>query len=306
MTDPRPALLAATRDRRACTGESHQALTALHRSGADIRAIAAADPEQAELEAAATLAVCRIGIQGAHPLGIASLHPEPHRLTMRLTPRPYVVRLWAEALLPCHAWDAHTRTDPRDRVGGVYGLRWHTTASAVHLYRPRTPGLLRLTGFPARWWPRAAAAAERSRGPLVTGPDWTPDEHAAEAGIRDTALRPTALLSPLLRRIRATAGTGAVQATDAWAAYGGLRLETMDGPPCAELARLLGPGSCGPGWTAASAWCACERPAGREGCVMTLRTPDGRWTVNCTAQRSPRTAADLAALSAEGDRRAFA
>ncbi|KOV38379.1 hypothetical protein ADK60_02370 [Streptomyces sp. XY431] len=301
-----PALLDATRQRRACTGESHQALTALHRAGIDIRTIAAAEPEQADLEAAVTVPVCRIGIQAAHPLGIISVHPEPHRLTLRLTPRPYVVRLWAEALLPTRAWDAHTRTDPRDRVSGVYGLRWHTTASAVHLHRPHTPGLLRLRGFPVRWWPRAAAAVASSRGSLITVPGWTADEDAAEAGTRGTALRPTNLLSPLLRRIRATSGTGAVQATDAWAAFGGLRLETMDGPPCAQMARLLGPGPCGLGWTVGSARCACDAPGGRDGCVMTLHTSDGQQTVSYNGQRSPRTPADLAALAAEGDRRAFA
>ncbi|MFJ1708530.1 hypothetical protein [Kitasatospora sp. NPDC088346] len=292
-------LLAATADRRRCTGESHQALAALHRAGADVRTVPApADPEQADLEAAVFLRVCRIGIRSADPLGIRSVHPEPHRLAVRLTPQPYVVRLWAEALLSARRPDhPGPHADPRDHVVGIPGLRWHTIGHAVHLHRPRTNTLLSLGGFPTRWWPRAAAAVHRWRPEAYTGAHWHAAEQAARAAQRTSALHPTTLLSPLLRRVRATAGPGPVNATDAWDAIGGLRLEALDGPPCPDLVRLLGDGPCGVGWQARIDWCGCPGGTVGSNCSVDFRDPgDGR-VVYYSNRRVRRSAQDLQALA---------
>ncbi|WP_225850649.1 hypothetical protein [Streptomyces sp. HPF1205] len=73
--------LAATADRRRGTGEAHQALHALLGNRRDPAAVhtipAALHPEQAQLEAAVFLAVCKLGGQSPHPLGIIRVRPEP-------------------------------------------------------------------------------------------------------------------------------------------------------------------------------------------------------------------------------------
>lgn len=95
------------------------------------------------------------------------------------------------------------------------------------------------------------------------------------AALRASQLDPPVVGSPLLRRIRATAGAGPVNGTDAWITPGGIRLETTDGPPCDELIDLLGGGPCGLGWQVKSKSCAClVDPERRTGCMVDFLLPD--------------------------------
>ncbi|MGW8780216.1 hypothetical protein ACWGNM_19460, partial [Streptomyces sp. NPDC055796] len=80
----------------------------------------------------------------------------------------------------------------------------------------------------------------------------------------------------LLRRIRATAGTGPFNGTDAWHAVGGsFRLETTDGPPCPDFIRLLGDGPTGLGWRVdhKSCTCLCDHTHSGMGCTIDFLEP---------------------------------
>ncbi|MBH1934534.1 hypothetical protein I5Q34_09575 [Streptomyces sp. AV19] len=262
---PRPtSALAATEDRRRCTGESHQALHPLLNGRTEPLSIPSArHPAQAQLEAAVFLGVCRLGGRAAHPLGIVRLRPEPDRLTVRLLGEPYVIWHWAEFLLPRTSGEAPS--DPRDAITGVPGLRWRREGSTICLYYPRLPARIVLTRFNPRWWERVTTRMQRDYQLLQGEPDWTPDEHAAHTATSASALEPAGLLSPLLRRIRATAGPGPVNSTDAWHCVGNdFRLETADGPPCPDLIHLLGTGPTGLGWrvTAKACTCLCDHRHG--------------------------------------------
>ncbi|WP_331731513.1 hypothetical protein [Kitasatospora sp. NBC_01300] len=79
------------------------------------------------------------------------------------------------------------------------------------------------------------------------------------------------LASALLRRIRATAGPGPVNATDAWSTGDTLRVEATNGPPCEELVSLLTGQTCGPGWTLDHAWCTCQQD--KTGCTLDFVVP---------------------------------
>ncbi|MFB6534869.1 hypothetical protein ACFCY8_18110 [Streptomyces noursei] len=303
--EARELLLPVTEIRRRCTGESHQSLYPLCRPGTTAVSIAsAATREQAELEAAVFFTVCKIGGVSAHPLGIHHVRPQAQRLTIRLLAEPGVIRYWAEMLLPR---DNIECADPRDRVGGVCGLRSRTGNGGVHLYRPGHTGRLLLTGFPAHWWDRVTQRVQYNYTALFTRPVWTPIEQAAYATLRASALEPPLIGSPLLRRIRATAGPGPVNSTDAWTTLGGIRLETTDGPPCDEFIRLFTDGPCGLGWQVETVSCACHR--GREehlGCMVDFRMPNTEQYVYYSNLRWNRTMdARRRELLAEMNQRAF-
>ncbi|WP_189710695.1 hypothetical protein [Streptomyces anandii] len=81
------------------------------------------------------------------------------------------------------------------------------------------------------------------------------------------------IFSPLLRRIRATAGPGKINATDPWSSMGGFRLEATDGPPRPDPVRLLGDGPTGLGWEVDHKTCACLCDHIRGGCNIDFRDP---------------------------------
>ncbi|MFI0742670.1 hypothetical protein ACH4PU_32005 [Streptomyces sp. NPDC021100] len=269
---PRLSALAATEDRRRSTGESHQALHPLLGGRTEPLTIPAArHREQARLEAAVFLGVCKIGGRSAHPLGIVRLRPEEEQLTLRLLSEPYVIRHWAEALLPRAVEE--DLSDPRDGVSGVPGLRWCREGGGIRLYRPGLPTRVVLTGFHPHWWERAVASMKNCYA-LFDEPDWAPLEHAAYAAWSASGMEPPDLLSPLLRRIRATAGPGSINATDTWWSMGrSFRLETTDGPPCPDLIRLLGDAPTGLGWEALEKTCTCLCDHTHGGCMVDFRDP---------------------------------
>ncbi|MFE9427740.1 hypothetical protein ACFYNO_32805 [Kitasatospora sp. NPDC006697] len=266
--------------RRKCTGESHQALRSLQREGVDASGIPAADsPEQEALEAAVFYRVCKMGGLSAHPLGIMKVSPEPERLTVRLLDEPYVVRHWAERLLPQQADELTGDRDPRDCIHGVPGLRSRVGAGGVALYRPGTSAQVLLTGFNTRWWERITALLNGSRPQLFTNTAWAPLERAAHVAGHKSELEESLIGSAILRRIRATAGPGEINSTDAWSCGAeGLRLETTDGPPCPELIRSLCERPWGLGWRVEHAWCTCRQPV-PEGCTIDFRLPTGQQRV---------------------------
>src|SRR4051812_17966518 len=114
-----------------------------------------------------------------------------------------------------------------------------------------------LSGFNPRWWERSASRLEDTYGSLLRQADWTPVERAAYAAQAGHPLEPSPLLSPLLRRIRVTAGYGPVNSTDTWTSGNGIRLETTDGPPCPDLIQLLTDGPCALGWRVEHKVCTC-------------------------------------------------
>ncbi|MFJ6053614.1 hypothetical protein [Streptomyces sp. NPDC092307] len=269
------AALALTEDRRRSTGESHQALHALL-SGDDqaLTIPAACHPEQAQLEAAVFLACCKIGGLSEHPLGIVQVHPGEEQLTLRLLDEPYVVHHWAEFLLP-RLTDEES-DHPQDCVAGVAGLRYRREGGGIMLHRPGMPARILLTGFNPRWWERIAERLNTNYGLLQSERDWTPTERAAYTAAVRSPFEPPSLLSPLLRRIRATAGIGPFNGTDAWNSVGGsFRLETTDGPPCPELTRLLGDGPTGLGWRIdhKSCTCLCDHSHSGLGCTIDFLEP---------------------------------
>jgi hypothetical protein len=269
------AALALTEDRRRSTGESHQALHALLTADGQALTIPEARHlEQAQLEAALFLACCKLGGLSKHPLGIISACPEEDLLTLRLDNEPYVVRHWADFLLPRLADDK--ASDPRDQITGVAGLRFRREGAGIRLHLPGMPARIMLTGFNPRWWERIVGRLTKDYDNLLRGePDWTPVERAAYAATAASLHAPASLFSNLLRRIRATAGPGEINGTDAWSALKGFRLETTDGPPCPDLIRLLGDGPTGLGWEVdhKRCTCLCDHSHADVGCNIDFRLP---------------------------------
>lgn len=274
---PMRSAFAATEDRRRSTGERHQTLHALlddPQHPAALPIPRAQRPEQQHFEAEIFLAVCKLGGQCEHPLGIVRVRPEPDRLTIRLADDPRIVAYWAQFLLPAASGDARSAdTDPRDQIIGVAGLRWHREAGRILLLRPRMPVRILLTGFDPAVWEREAASLREAGYPLLDEAGWTSIEQ--DAYRRAAASRPDvfSLLSSLLRRIRATAGPGPVNSTDAWPTHGGIRLETTDGPPCPELIRLLATGPTALGWNVEYERCTCGCDDRSSGCTVEFCDP---------------------------------
>uniref|UniRef100_UPI002F90D842 hypothetical protein n=1 Tax=Streptomyces sp. NBC_01592 TaxID=2975889 RepID=UPI002F90D842 len=268
------AALALTADRRRSTGEPHQALHALLTdTGQPLAIPAARHPEQAQLEAALFLACCRLGGLSQHSLGIVHVRPQEDQLTLRLHAEPYIVHHWADFLLPRLNTDG---SDPRDRITGVPGLRYRREGSNICLHRPGMPARIVLTGFNPRWWERIAHRFTTDHYDMLQHePDWTPAERADHTATVTSPFEPAPLFSPLLRRIRATAGPGPVNSTDAWSSIGGFRLETIDGPPCPDLIRLLGDGPTGLGWEVdhKRCTCLCDHTHADVGCGIDFREP---------------------------------
>ncbi|MFF2518877.1 hypothetical protein [Streptomyces sp. NPDC058086] len=264
--------LAATEDRRRCTGESHQSLRSLVSPAGEALPIPAArHPEQAELEAAVFLATCKIGGVSRDPLGIVSVRPEPELLGIRMLAEPYVIRYWADMLLPRSVAD--DSSDPHNRVSGVAGLRYRHERGGICLYRPGTPARILLTGFNPRWWERVTDLLRDDYQLLQDQSDWSPDERATHTAASAFPVKAAPIFSPLLRRIRATAGPGEINATDAWSSMGGFRLEVTDGPPCPDLVRFLGDGPTGLGWEVDHKTCTCLCDHVRGGCNIDFRDP---------------------------------
>jgi hypothetical protein len=271
------AALALTEDRRRSTGESHQALCASLKGTEQPLAIPAARHlEQALLETAVFLACCKVGGLSEHPLGIVHVRPEEDQLTLRLTDQPYIVDYWAEFLLPRLTCEDDGSMSPQDRVQGVAGLRYRRERGGICLYRPGMPASILLTGFNPRWWERITNRLATTYDLLQDHQDWTPEERAAYTAAAAAPFDPPSIYSPLLRRIRATAGPGPINSTDAWHAVGGgVRLETTDGPPCPDLIRLLGDGPTGLGWEVdhKRCTCLCDHTHADVGCNIDFREP---------------------------------
>ncbi|WP_444971591.1 hypothetical protein [Streptomyces sp. SAI-25] len=281
-----PKALDRTADRRRSTGELHQALAPLLPDGDGVLEIPAArHEEQARLEAEVFLALGGVGGLSAHPLGIVRLRPESDRLTVRVTAAPYVVMCWAELLLPRP--NGETSGSPRDLITGVPRIRYRRDHGGIHLHRPGMPARISLTGFPARWWDRITGRMLSDYGRLFqSDPGWTSDERAAYDVDSSWPYPSGPVFSPLLRRIRATAGPGTVNSTDAWTSNGGYRLEATDGPPCPELIRLLGDGPTGAGWQVTHKQCTCQCDHEHDHCSVhflhpptgiTIAYGNGRW-----------------------------
>lgn len=272
----RQAALALTEDRRRSTGESHQALhTLLTADGQPLTVPAARHPQQAQLEAAVFLACCKIGGLSEHPLGIVQVRPEKDRLALRLLDEPYVVHHWAEFLLPRRTGDESDH--PQDSIAGVAGLRYRRESGGILLHCPGAPARILLTGFNPHWWERIADRLTTDYDLLQSEMDWTPTERAAYTAAFGSPFEPPTLFSSLLRRIRATAGPGPVNGTDAWHSVGNsFRLEATDGPRCPELIRLLGNGPTGLGWEVEhkSCTCLCDHSHSGMGCTIDFREPD--------------------------------
>lgn len=275
-----------TADRRRSTGELHQALAPLLPGDDSVLLIPAArHEEQARLEGEVFLGLRAVGGLSAHPLGIVQVRPEGDRLTLRVTDAPYVVMCWADLLLPRSSGEPSG--DPRDFITGVPGLRYHRDRGGIHLHRPGMPTRITLTGFPARWWDRITDRMHRDYGHLLQPhPGWTPEERAAYDADTGWPYPPGPVFSPLLRRIRATAGPGTVNSTDAWTSDGGYRMEATDGPPCPDLIRLLGDGPTGAGWQVTHKRCTCRCDHEHDHCTVDFLDPpsgiavrygNGRW-----------------------------
>ncbi|MFE0773337.1 hypothetical protein [Streptomyces sp. NPDC058861] len=264
--------------------------------------------EQAQLEAAVFLACCKIGSLSPHPMGIVQVRPEADRLTVRLLDEPYVLHHWAEFLLP--RLTGESSDHPQDRISGVAGLRYRRESGGISLHRPGVPGRILLSGFNPRWWERIADRLTTDYGLLQKEPGWTPAERAAYASAVSSPFEPPSLFSPLLRRIRATAGPGPFNGTDAWYAVGGsFRLETTDGPPCPELIRLLGDGPTGLGWKTdeKSCTCLCDHSHSGIGCTIDFLEPTtGRFVYYSNLKWGRRTPRDRRQTVTELNRLAFA
>ncbi|WP_369181018.1 hypothetical protein [Streptomyces mutabilis] len=138
------------------------------------------------------------------------------------------------------------------------------------------PASILLTGFNPHWWQRVIDRLAPDYDLLQHKPDWTPEERAAYAAAAASPCDPPSIYSPLLRRIRATAGPDTISSTDAWHAVGGdVRLETTDGPPCPDLIRLLGDGPTGLGWEVEHkrCTCLCDHTHADVGCNVDFREP---------------------------------
>ncbi|MFI8880247.1 hypothetical protein [Streptomyces sp. NPDC055243] len=229
------------------------------------------------MEAELFLACSKIGGLSQHPFGIACARPEQELLTLRLVNEPCVLHYWIEFLLPRLADEE--AADPQDQLTGVAGLRFRHESGGVCLYLPGMPARIRLTGFHPRWWKRIVDRLPHEYGDtlLHNEPDWTPVERAAYAATASSLSprAPASVFSDLLRRIRATAGPGEINATDAWRAFKGFRMETTDGPPCPDLIRLLGDGPTGLGWVVDRkvCTCLCDHFHADVGCNISFRMP---------------------------------
>ncbi|KJS59931.1 hypothetical protein [Streptomyces rubellomurinus] len=264
-----PSDLALTAERRLLTGESHRSLLAMMEAGHDVQSIPEASREQADLEAGIFLKTCKIGGLSAHPAGILKVQPKSTtQLTIRLLDEPYVIHHWADHLLP----ERHSRVTgyPEDQIGGLPGLRYRVGPRAITLYRPGHDAEVRLTGFNTRWWTRISANAQSRRDILATESDWTDLEKAAHTSSQKYSADDARLASPLLRRIRATAGPGEINATDAWTSGHSLRVETTDGPACDQLVEVFNRSL---GWQLERGWCGC-RSSRRDGCCLNFKVPE--------------------------------
>ncbi|MBP5859151.1 MULTISPECIES: hypothetical protein [Streptomyces] len=208
-----------------------------------------------------------------HPLGIVRVRPREDRLSLQLVDEPSVISHWIDFLYP--RVDGEVGGAPRDRVSGVPGLRSARTAKGICLYRPGMAAVIALSGFNPYWWERIAHRREDAYGPLLRHTDWTDVERAAYDAQAACPRDASAFLSPLLRRIRATAGPGTVNSTDTWSSGNGVRLETTDGPPCPDLIRLLTDGPCGLGWKVEYKVCTClgDHSHASVGCTIDFRDP---------------------------------
>jgi hypothetical protein len=181
-----------------------------------------------------------------HPLGIVRVRPRKDRLSLRLVDELSVISHWIDFLYP--RVDGEVDGDPRDRVSGVPGLRSARTAAGICLHRPGMAAAIALSGFNPYRWGRIAHRREDAYGPLLRHTGWTAIERVAYDAQAACPREASAFLSPLLLRIRATAGPGTVNSTGTWASGNGVRLETKDGPSCPDLIRLLTDGPCALGW----------------------------------------------------------
>ncbi|MFF4384562.1 hypothetical protein [Kitasatospora sp. NPDC001547] len=282
MVDPISSKLELTAARRRFTGEPHRLLLAMMQAGEDIRTVPDASTEQADLEAEVFLQVCKAGGFSPHPAGIINVRPRSAmQLAIRLVSEPYIVRHWAERLLPQHYPDI--APDPVDQFNGVPGVRYQTTSGAVRLYRPGHDAEIRLTGFPTRWWNRMATAVGQTE--LAAEADWTSLERSVHTSRCLYDSDDTRLASPLLRRIRVTVGSGTVNATEAWTSGHSLRVETTDGPPCEQLVDGL---RTSPGWQLERGCCNCGS-ASRVGCGLDFRVPRTGQVVDYSNLRWQRT-----------------
>ncbi|MEV7427742.1 hypothetical protein [Streptomyces sp. NPDC091212] len=266
-----PAAAVHLTDRRQNTGEYHQALVPLLTGSAQGLTIPAArDAGQARLEAEVLRRVCAMGGLSSHPLGIVCVRPEEDALTLHLVDEPVILGYWVEFLYPRVSDVKDAGEDPRDRVGGVPGLRSARVPGGVRLYRPGLGAAILLRGFSPGRWERIAAKREGTYGSVLRAPDWTPLEKAAYDA---QTVQPFGTLSSLLRRIRATAGAGPVNSTDIWTS--GRGLETTDGPPCPDLIRLLTQKLCGLGWEVIDRMCTCQcdHRHTATGCTVNFLTP---------------------------------
>lgn len=177
---------------------------------------------------------------------------------------------WAERILPV-VHDAGP--DPRDGITGVYGLRYRITGSSVELYRPGSSALIRLEGFNRRWWELAAARRRLTANATFDLPQWTGAERLAVRLVQEDNWEPAQLLSPLLRRIRATASGGPCNNTSTWFNDVALRVETTFGPVCAEMTALLCQGPTALGWTVEREHCVCHLPAYKGSCIIEFSAP---------------------------------
>ncbi|WP_326613837.1 hypothetical protein OHA57_00360 [Streptomyces anulatus] len=195
------AAVQLTADRRQSTGEGHQALVPLLTgSGEGLSIPAARDAEQARLEAEVLRRVCSMGGLSRHPLGIVRVRPQEDALSLQLVDEPVIIGHWVEFLYPRVSDVKDAGEDPRDRVGGVPGLRSARMPGGVRLYRPGLGAAVLLRGFSPGRWERIAAKREGAYGSLLRRPGWTPVEKAAYDA---PATEPFGALSALLPRIRA-------------------------------------------------------------------------------------------------------
>lgn len=178
--------------------------------------------------------VCRQKTGQKHHRITCRTRPFPVRLQedalgLQLVDEPVILGHWIELLYPRVRDVGDAGEDPRDRVGGVPGLRSAPVPGGVRLYRP---GLGRRSSCAGSARAGGSGSPRSARAPaaLCCG---NRAGHGREGGLRrpdDRAVRET--LSALLPRIRATAGAGPANSTDVWTSGRGLRLETTDGPPC--------------------------------------------------------------------------
>lgn len=252
-----------------------------------------------------------LSLNSPYPLGICSITPRPESLTIVLDCEPYVVRAWAERLLPFDP-------GPENDVYGLSGLRYRVGHHQVHLTVDDGThrGQVILSGFPVRWWEESVSAllaAEKGGATacwLQRGGEWTDRERFFHEGSK----WPTCdyrIGSGLLRRMGLTRFTEGYGGTEVWSDPAGRdgwrwRLEMLRGPDDSWLLHQLCDPEFGLPFQAESHHCNCDT---RGGCSTTLRstsTPpqtlyitDLRWPV------SPDKRKAQAERQAKGNERAF-